>query len=857
MLQSPYYIYKTPDGFWCDIHVPQGTVNCSAECRDIRFDLKSLSSDRSSTIPEAFDNRFNLWEPRPTESISCVDNSKPKDETIEIPAQQPPSIPETQPSETIETKTQESIATSAPLTVESPIQPEVNQPTQQISPNVTAKESLRRKNLIPKHKISMEKLNKRPKSFLKNLKQIQIETSEQPQSEPADQPQPKNKKLPNMPKLASRVLTSQSQPDAPQPFTVSAAQKLKSCPAIEFQYFERNLLITRIQFSLLLGVQCKSYPVYRSPSGVYLFRNIYGDWCQDKMATFDIKTNCAQRCTQKRVLPTGIMSPLQSDRVEIISQIGPKITLSGQNHRYYCSASLNCESTPCLNNGICMRGTSKLNGNTEYFCACPSNFNGAYCDTIINQCLSNPCQSNATCVPTLYEGYRCQCPLGFVGANCETEKPSCRNITCQNGGKCVESDSKTFCECLPEFEGASCDTFKACTKEVEGKLFANPLDAKSFIICTNSGFALNECPPNLVYNSHLERCDYSAEKSTDKCEPSPCLNNAKCMVVDDEAVCACPVGFTGKNCETNVNECEAEGLCGVNGTCVDLANGWVCLCDGGFYGSDCDVNKTRVPCTEGFNQTLTFHSYPFDSSVIVKCNENGKLLLSKCAASLNWNPFTGACSYEAVNLNASSECQGFNCLHGGSCAVDVNKEPFCICQAGFEGKYCEKNIDDCASNPCMNNGTCVDGVNSYQCVCAGNIIDKDCCCVATANPCALSATNVTYRHSHPFTKEEYIVCNSQGFAHVLSCPQGLVWNQGEQTCVKKDGYIYDLFANMCTVADSGKFAYPYSKFKYISCESDGNYVIERCAKETPYFCEKKSECVASYDASCSSKKMTI
>lgn len=41
----------------------------------------------------------------------------------------------------------------------------------------------------------------------------------------------------------------------------------------------------------------------------------------------------------------------------------------------------------------------------------------------------------------------------------------------------------------------------------------------------------------------------------------------------------------------------------------------------------------------------------------------------------------------------------------------------CLCPPGFAGSLCEVNIDDCAEHQCQNGAMCVDGVNSYRCVC--------------------------------------------------------------------------------------------------------------------------------------------
>ncbi|MDC3988943.1 LamG-like jellyroll fold domain-containing protein [Polyangium jinanense] len=171
-----------------------------------------------------------------------------------------------------------------------------------------------------------------------------------------------------------------------------------------------------------------------------------------------------------------------------------------------------------------------------------------------------------------------------------------------------------------------------------------------------------------------------------------CTTGKICSQTPSSYTCGCPAGFTGANCEINIDDCTAAP-CQNGGTCVDGVNSYTCTCAAGFTGTHCEIN--------------------IDECASAPCQNGGT-----CVDGVNSYTCTCAAGFTGTNCEINiDECASAPCQNGGTCADGVNGYT-CTCATGFTGANCETNIDDCAGSPCLNGGTCVDGVDSYTCECA-------------------------------------------------------------------------------------------------------------------------------------------
>lgn len=76
----------------------------------------------------------------------------------------------------------------------------------------------------------------------------------------------------------------------------------------------------------------------------------------------------------------------------------------------------------------------------------------------------------------------------------------------------------------------------------------------------------------------------NCNSNIDECVSQPCQNNGTCEDGIGNYSCHCMVGFNGLNCEHNINDC-TEDSCQNGGTCYDKVNNYTCSCAVGFNGT--------------------------------------------------------------------------------------------------------------------------------------------------------------------------------------------------------------------------------------------------------------------------------
>uniref|UniRef100_A0A4W5JRM2 Neurocan b n=1 Tax=Hucho hucho TaxID=62062 RepID=A0A4W5JRM2_9TELE len=90
--------------------------------------------------------------------------------------------------------------------------------------------------------------------------------------------------------------------------------------------------------------------------------------------------------------------------------------------------------------------------------------------------------------------------------------------------------------------------------------------------------------------------DLNPSAEDNPCQTNPCLHGGSCLPEGDGYSCYCPQGYSGENCEIDIDDCQSNP-CKNGGTCIDEINSFVCLCLPSYGGATCEKD------TEGCEHT--------------------------------------------------------------------------------------------------------------------------------------------------------------------------------------------------------------------------------------------------------------
>lgn len=282
----------------------------------------------------------------------------------------------------------------------------------------------------------------------------------------------------------------------------------------------------------------------------------------------------------------------------------------------------------CTEGHNCMEHSVCRNLDDRAVCSCRDGFralreDNAYCEDV-DECAEGQhyCRENTMCVNTP-GSFMCICKTGYIRID---------DYSCTEHDECVTNQH-------------NCDENALCFNTVGG----------------------HNCVCKLGYTGNGTVCKAFCKDG--------CRNGGACIASN---VCACPQGFTGPSCETDIDEC-SDGFvqCDSRANCINLPGWYHCECRDGYHdngmfspsGESCeDIDECATGRHSCANDTVCFN---LDGGYDCRC-PHGK----NC---------TGDCIHEdKIKHNGQIWV-----LENDRCSV-------CSCQSGYV--MCRRMVCDC-ENP--------------------------------------------------------------------------------------------------------------------------------------------------------------
>jgi len=298
------------------------------------------------------------------------------------------------------------------------------------------------------------------------------------------------------------------------------------------------------------------------------------------------------------------------------------------------------------------------------------------------------CHPRAECKNGIFN-YSCHCNQGFQGngTHCD-DIDECKSVGGPHGhhctlehGRCINLEGGYTCDCELGFQmdatNTTCLPVNLCDTH-QHKCHQNAS-------CIYSGPGSHNCECSLGFSGDGYNCEPVCDV--------PCHNGGKCIA---PSVCGCAPGYSGTNCQEDINECllgEDVHKCLGDSICVNRVGWFYCACKRGYKSYHNPLDKT-TSCTDVDECEASTHT----------CHES-----ALCLNTLgSYSCYCG----ERAHQQCSTDCvlDGKDFLDGSSWTDGCNR---CNCDAGRV--TCSQLSCDC-SVPGTDRGCCPECYDKRTCL---------------------------------------------------------------------------------------------------------------------------------------------
>ncbi|XP_064218198.1 protein HEG homolog 1 isoform X4 [Aotus nancymaae] len=253
------------------------------------------------------------------------------------------------------------------------------------------------------------------------------------------------------------------------------------------------------------------------------------------------------------------------------------------------SASVNsCATNPCLHDGECITD----NTSRGYHCRCLPSWQGDDCSVDVNECLSSPCPSMATCNNT-QGSFICKCPVGYL-----LEKGICNLVrTFMTEFKLKRTFLNTTVEKhsdLQEVENEITKMLNMCFSTLPSYIRSTvhaSRESNAVVISLQTTFSLASNVTLFDLADRMQKCVNSCKSSAEVCQ---FLGSQR------------RIFRAGSLCKRKSPECDKD-----TSVCTDLDGVALCQCKSGYFQFNKMDHSCRA-CEDGYRlENETCMSCPF------------------------------------------------------------------------------------------------------------------------------------------------------------------------------------------------------------------------------------------------------